>query len=117
MSSLTLTHLGVLRRLAEHAHITNSDIGMDASVLSALLDLVSAPSDFPPGEDPSSPEHTVRLYARIHRLTAERDEARAEAAQLRAPLAAWTDAPTLTPADLAAAQAQALRRLNHDEES
>lgn len=27
------------------------------------------------------------------------------------------DAPTLTPAELAAAQAQALRRLNHDEES
>lgn len=73
---LTPAHLNVLRQLADTAKATNSDVGMDASVLSALLDLVSPPADFPVAASEAAAEHTVRCYARIHRLTRERDEAR-----------------------------------------
>ena len=37
MSNLTEQHIAVLRALVDHAHATNSDVGMDASVLAALL--------------------------------------------------------------------------------
>lgn len=72
---LTPAHIDVLRQLVAQAQATNSDVGMDVAVLAALLDLVSPPADFPPAEDVGTPEHIVRCYARIHRLTTELGEA------------------------------------------
>ena len=37
MSALTEQHIAVLRALVDRARATNSDVGMDASVLAALL--------------------------------------------------------------------------------